>query len=131
MPTTAHTAHAPRVATSPARKADHMSFRDTLVLLASCCALSSVAGLAYLLRSGQVISWRTTLAALLWNGLAGLAMSSVGFHFLGEKNMYLLVGMSILAGIGSVSILDFLWQFLTGRVSVSVRLDRSERRIDD
>jgi len=58
-------------------------------------------------------------------------MASLGYHFLGDKNLYLLLGMSILAGIGSVSILDFLWQFLTGRISVTVKIDKPEKRLDD
>lgn len=127
MSATAH-AHAPGKTT---REGPKMQLRETALLFASCCALSSLAGLSYLLRSGQALNWRTVAAAILWNGLAGLAWSFLGFHFLGEKQIYLLLGMSILAGIGSVSLVDFLWQFLTGRLSVTVRLDRVEKRIDD
>ena len=112
-------------------KVNSMSLRDIILFMATCCSLSSLAGLAYLLRSGAPLSRRVIAAAILWNGLGGLAMASLGYHFLGDKNLYLLLGMSILAGIGSVSILDFLWQFLTGRISVTVKIDKPEKRLDD
>lgn len=81
---------------------------DPLRLFEATSALSSFAGLAELLRSGRPITTRAVLSAMLNSGLIGLAIGLVWYHkFLGDGNVYFLVGVCVLAGLGGATFIDF------------------------
>lgn len=109
-------------------KGSIMSFRDIALFIAACCALSSLAGLTCLIRSKLPLTLRSVAGAILWNGVAGFSMATLGYHFLGDGNRYLLIGMCALAGIGSVSVLEFCWQFVNGRIGVHISIEREDLR---
>ena len=84
-------------------------------VLLSAFALSSFGGLAALLRSHRPLSWRLVFAATLYSGLLGLIIALVWYNqFEGAENMYFLLGISGLAGIGGTTVLDFVLQLLKG-----------------
>lgn len=88
------------------RNADTMHYNDALGVLASCFAVASLSGLAVLLRSDRVLTARTLLSAVLYNGLAGLIIGLLWFNYFGGTNPYFVVGVSGLAGMGTVSLVD-------------------------
>lgn len=79
----------------------------------SAFAISSIGGLAALLRSRQPLSPRTILSAVLYSGLMGLIIALLWYNwFDGQGNIYFLLGISGLAGIGGTTVLDFIIQVI-------------------
>lgn len=71
-------------------------------------SLSSFAGLAALLRSGQKLSYRAVISAMLNSGLMGLVIFMTWYNLYGPENMWFLMGVSILAGLGGNTAIDFI-----------------------
>lgn len=75
----------------------------------SAFGIASVGGLAALLRSNKPITWRTVLSATLYSGMFGLVIALLWYNYFdGQGNIYFLLGVSGLAGIGGTTVLDFL-----------------------
>lgn len=76
-------------------------------ILASAFAISSFAGLAALLRSKQQMTVRSVLAATCYSGAMGLIIGLLWMQEYGMGgNPYFLLGVSGLAGIGGVTVVD-------------------------
>jgi putative effector of murein hydrolase len=85
--------------------------------------LGGLSGLAALLRSGLRLTWRRLLAALLYNGLATLAVAlAIEGELKGDPN--LIGAVCILSGIGGASLLDVIVAGV--RVTLSGPTRRSE-----
>jgi len=70
--------------------------------------IAGLGGLAALLRSARAITWRTALSALLSSGLMGLTISLLWYNYFEDKqNIYFLLGLCGLAGLGGVTVIDF------------------------
>ncbi len=91
------------------------------VFLASF-SISSLAGLAALLRSERELSWRAAASAMLYSGMMGVIIALLWYNFFdGEGNLYFLLGVSGLAGIGGTTVLDFVVQVIKkGGVHISI-----------
>lgn len=101
-------------------------------ILASCFTVSSIAGLAQLLRSDRPLTWRNIVSAVLYSGISGLIIGLLWFnYFSGSDNVYFLVGISGLAGIGSVSILDLIMQLIAGNIGLQINVKKPELKGDD
>jgi hypothetical protein len=88
-----------------------MSARDPYTLFTASYLLSSFAGLAALLRSGLPLSWRLVASAFLNSGLFGVAVAMIWCELYGEiKYPWFMLGVSILAGLGGTSLVDFAFQ---------------------
>jgi hypothetical protein len=86
---------------------------DPMRLFGTTSALASFAGLAELLRSGRPITTRSVVSAMLNSGLIGLSIGLVWYHkYLGEGNVYFLIGVCVLAGLGGATFVDFASQLL-------------------
>lgn len=106
-----------------------MSIKEPWWVFLSCFGMSSIAGLAQLLRSGQKLTVRTTASALLYSGMAGLIIGMLWFNYFdGTGNLYFLIGISGLAGIGSASVIDFLTQLIAGQVGLNIRVSGGKGR---
>lgn len=80
-----------------------------LWVFVSAFLISALGGLAGLLRSTQPIHARTLAAATLYSGVMGLIIALLWYnHFEGLGNVYFLLGISGLAGIGGVSFVDLI-----------------------
>lgn len=99
---------------------DRLSPQDVLL---ACFTLSSVAGLASLLRSGRRLTWRMLIATWLYSGVFGLVIGLVWYNwFDGQtQNHFFLIGVSGLAGLGGMSVLDFVVQ-VVGRGGLKVTI---------
>lgn len=92
-------------------------------VLFACFTLSSVAGLATLLRSGRALTWRLLIASWLYSGICGLVIGLIWYNwFDGERqNHFFLIGVSGLAGLGGMSVLDFIVQVISrGGLKVTI-----------
>jgi hypothetical protein len=91
---------------------------------------SSLAGLAALLRSGQTISIRSLLSAWLNSGLLGLAIAFIWYnYFEGDQNPWFLLGVSILAGLGGYTVIDFVITLLVSKGwNITIHTDKLESK---
>lgn len=71
----------------------------------------SLAGLAALLRSKQAIDARAVLSALLNSGFIGTVIGMAWYSSYKDTNLYFLIAVSILAGLGGSTTLDFALQY--------------------
>jgi len=84
-----------------------------LQVLISAFSISSLAGLAALLRSEKQLSIRVVLSTILYSGMSGVIIALIWYrHFgsagNGEGSIFFLLGISGLAGIGGTTMLDFV-----------------------
>lgn len=95
-------------------------FSDENTTLLVCLAAffgSSFSGLATHLRSGSPLTTRMVLAAVLNSGLVGLIVALMGYKTF-QDNLTYLLGLSLLAGIGGATLLDFMVALLKRRMGI-------------
>ena len=99
----------------------------------ACFTIASFGGLASLLRSGQTLTKRSVATAMLYSGIFGLVIGLVWFQFFnGKDNVFFLIGVSGLAGLGGTTLLDFIVQLVSkGGVSIIVRTKSNGERKND
>ena len=91
------------------------TYEASKVILAAF-GISSVGGLAALLRSKKPLTWRNVAAAFLYSGMMGLCIGLLWY------NIPFLLGVSGLAGIGGTTVVDFIIQlFRKGGFDVIIR----------
>lgn len=84
---------------------------------------ASFAGLAVLLKSGKELTGRAVTAAILNSGVQGLVIALLGYeHFSGNPAM--LIGLSLLAGMGSASFIGFLLALAHHKLGVTIEIGR-------
>ncbi len=88
----------------------------------SATAISSIGGLAALLRSDHSLTFRNVASATLYSGLMGLIIALFWYNsFDGEGNTFFLLGVSGLAGIGGTTVLDFVLQAIKkGGINITI-----------
>jgi hypothetical protein len=80
-----------------------------LQVLASSFAISSVGGLAALLRSNQPLTVRAVVACILYCGMLGFIIGALWMKEYGlAGDPYFILAVSGLAGIGGVSVVDLV-----------------------
>lgn len=96
-------------------------------VFASCFGIASLAGIAHLLRSGQELTVRTVVAAGLYSGAMGTVIGLLWYNYFISSNIYFLIGVSGLAGLGGVSLIDVITQIISkGGVNIIVRPKQHE-----
>jgi CHASE2 domain-containing sensor protein len=86
----------------------------------SAFGVSAFAGLAALLRAGKSINGIAIFSAIFNSGLLGLALALLWYHKF-QDNIYFLIGICVLAGLGGATMVDFVLQmFKAGGLSISV-----------
>jgi len=119
--------HRPRSAHGREAK---MRFDPFYVVLA-CFSVSSLAGLASLLRSGKPLTWYAIFSAVLNGGLLGVAICLLWYNYF-ENNVFFLVGLCVLAGLGGMSLLDFILViFARGGLSIILNSAAEKKDVDD
>lgn len=98
---------------------------DSLLLAALAFFGASFAGLATQLRSGKDLTRRAIASAMLNSGLVGAIIALLGYRTFAEDIPYLM-GMSLLAGIGGATILDFALQLLKRRLGITIRFEQDK-----
>ena len=100
-----------------------------LQVLASCFTISSLAGLAALLRSGRELTWRSIFATVLYSGLFGLIYGLIWFNYFNGKdqNYFFLIGSSGLVGLGGATLLDFIVQGLRHGFNITITTKKKKK----
>lgn len=91
---------------------DATTSTDPVRLVSYTFAASSLAGLAALLRSGQEITPRQLAAATLSAGLLGAGIMLVWWDWMDGRYPWFMLGVSLLAGLGGVNMLEFVIQLV-------------------
>jgi hypothetical protein len=95
---------------------------NPLHIFFSAFTISSLAGLAALLRSQNQLSMRAICSAILYSGMTGLIVALTLYNYFGAEYIFLLLGVSGLAGIGGATVIDFIVQLIkTGKLLSVVR----------
>jgi hypothetical protein len=82
--------------------------------------VSSLAGLAALLRAGKPISWLSVMSSILNSGLMGLCIALLWYTKF-QDNVYFLVGVCVLAGLGGATTIDFVMAAIkSGGLSIKI-----------
>lgn len=105
---------------------------EPLRVFMSAFAISSLGGLAALLRSKRELTWRSVCSAVLYSGMMGTVIALLWYnYFNGHGNIYFLLGVSGLAGIGGTTVLDFVVQALKSHGGVNITIRPNEGDEDD
>jgi len=104
-----------------------VNYQDPPTVFTATFAISSLAGLAQLLRSGKELSRRNILSAMLNSGIFGLVIALVWWekYSVEPQGIWFLMGVSLMAGLGGVTLLDFAIEMIrgTGKISITVEND--------
>ena len=91
---------------------------DPIKAFLAVFSISSFAGLAALLRSGRKLDARAVASSMLNSGLLGLGIGFLWWkYYSGEQNVWFLFGVSLLAGLGGTTMVDFAVQVMRGRLT--------------
>jgi hypothetical protein len=106
-----------------------------LSVFASAFGASSFAGLATLLRFAKKVSKLTVVSAMLNAGFLGLAIALLWYqNYRQAENVYGLIGICVLAGMGGSTLTDLALSLLSGagiKVIIQHELDHEEHQHDD
>ena len=92
-------------------------------VFASAFTLASFAGLAALLRSGNQITLKTVISACLNSGILSIGIAMLWYTQFSD-NVYFLVGICTLAGLGGMTAVDFILTALKkGGFNISIGKD--------
>lgn len=104
---------------------------DPIKIFLSTFSISSFAGLAALLRTGRQLTVRGVLSAMLNSGLLGLGIAFIWYNWFAE-NLWFLMGVSLLAGLGGLTVLDFFLAVMrNGGLNLEVRMDKHGKEETD
>jgi len=97
----------------------------------SAFAVSALAGLAALLRSTNKLTVLAVISAILNSGLMGLGISLLWYTKF-QDNIYFLIGICVLAGLGGMTTVDFvLTAIRKGGFSIKVGNDGKSVELPD
>lgn len=104
-----------------------------LTVLLSAFTISSLGGLAALLRGQKELNWRIIVSAILYSGMMGLIIALLWYtYFDGKGNIYFLLGVSGLAGMGGTTFVDFLIQVIkNGGLNITIDPGPKNKSEDD
>lgn len=97
----------------------------------ACFAISSIAGLANLLRTTKAITLRAAMAATLYSGLFGLVIGLVWHNYFAPTNQYFLIGVSGLSGLGGMSLIDLIVQLFLNGINIKITLPSEDEEDSD
>lgn len=97
-------------------------------LLSIIFPVTSLAGLAQLLRSGKELDKRSVCSAILYSGLTGVGIAAMMIHYFGAENWAMILGVSVLSGLGGTSATDFVVLFLRKGLSQVIKSMEDERK---
>jgi hypothetical protein len=111
-------------------------FADTghpLWVFLSAFGVSAFAGLATYLRFSRKMSRMGLVSAMLNAGCLGLAIALIWYqHYRKSENVYGLIGICVLAGMGGSTVTDILWSVLSGAgIKVTITHEEDRRNTDD
>lgn len=102
-------------------------YSHALSVFASAFGASAFAGLATFLRFARKISKLAILSAMLNAGFMGLAISLIWYqNYRASENVYGLIGICVLAGMGGSTLTDLAISLLSGAgIKVTITHERN------
>lgn len=104
-------------------------YAHPIFVFISAFGVSAFAGLATYLRFSRKMSLLGLSSAMLNAGCLGLAISLLWYqHYRNSENVYGLIGICVLAGMGGSTVTDIIWSMLSGagiKVTITHEHDRS------
>jgi hypothetical protein len=99
-----------------------------LEVFLSCFTISALGGFFSLLRSERPISLRSCCAATFYSGVIGLVIGLLWYNYWADTNIFFLIGVSGLAGLGGLSLSDLVIKLLRGKlgIKISVHADKED-----
>ena len=95
---------------------------DPLLIFSATFLISAFAGLATLLRSQKTLYLRSIISAMLNSGLFGLAIGLIWYKYYYTDNIWFLMGISLMAGLGGITIVDFVLEIIKrGGLIISIQ----------
>lgn len=104
---------------------------NPLSVFISAFMIAALGGLAGTLRSRRALSWRNVVSAALSTGLMGLTMALLWYnYFEGRRDIYFLLGICGLAGLGGVTAID-LFNRIAKKGGIQIVISPQEDKGDD
>lgn len=99
----------------------------------SAFGVAAFAGLATYLRFSRKMSRMGLASAMLNAGFLGLAIALIWYqHYRKSENVYGLIGICVLAGMGGSTVTDILWSVLSGAgIKVTITHEEDRRNTND
>ncbi len=100
-----------------------MPYRLTpLQVLLSCFTISALGGFFSYLRSDRKFELRYAAAAMFYSGITGLVIGLLWYTWFAPDNMFFLIGVSGLAGLGGSTAIDIVLKLLkSGGINIVVK----------
>lgn len=104
------------------------TFLEPVRLFGGIYLAASLAGLSALLRSKQPLTVRAVVSAMLNSGFIGTIIGLVWYMQYRDTNLFFLVGVSVLAGLGGGATIEFAFQLVRAKFGLprSSSSDNSE-----
>lgn len=100
---------------------------DPLWLFILAFSVAAMAGVARLLRTSQLITFRLFLSAILNSGALGLCMALLLFTWF-KDNTWFLLGLCLLAGLGGMTALGFILSILRqGGITLDIHVKDKDK----
>lgn len=87
-----------------------------------------LAGLAAALRSKQKLSWRTVASTMLNSGFIAVIVALLRYQSDKDASLFLLIGYSLLAGLGGGLTLTYLMRILRAALGLPADADSTEKK---
>jgi len=99
---------------------------SAIAIFVAAFFVSGLSGIASLLRSGKEVKKITIITASLNSGLLGLAISLLWYQKF-QENIYELMGICVMSGLGGAASLDFILNFLQKGYFASVEKNNKDK----
>lgn len=108
-------------------------YPHALSVFASAFGVSAFAGLATLLRFARKLSKLAIISAMLNAGFMGLAIALIWYqNYRASENVYGLIGICVLAGMGGSTLTDLAISLLSGAgIKVTITHERNNGDADN
>lgn len=82
--------------------------------------ISSLSGLASLLRSDRPLTPRSVFSAMLNAGILGMSIAMIWELVYGIRHVWFITGVSLIAGLGGTTLMDVLYLSIQGGLKIYV-----------
>jgi len=82
--------------------------------------ISTLSGLASLLRSDKPLTVRSVFSAMLNAGLFGMSIAMIWELMYGIKHVWFITGVSLIAGLGGTTLMDVVYLTVQGGLKIYV-----------
>ncbi len=93
---------------------------QAIIVFMTSFGVSALAGFAAMLRTGSKLTIYNGLSAFLNSGLLGLSISLL-WYLKFQDNLYFLVGVCVIAGLGGMATFDFILKAILERIGINTK----------